>query len=181
MTATDASCDHGIDVNITENTVCHGFLGWFSATLGDQVLSTGPLDEQLHWGQVFLPLDKPINVNAGDVVQFHVHRPDFGDWTWTITHNGEKQRQSSFLSEPRLPNAILKHSEHFQPTKNAKGDALLDVLSQLDGQKDAAGLIDYVIKNFPNEFRTRQSAKNFITFIAESYCDQLSNIQRHCR
>ena len=171
MIATDASCDHGVDVDIKENSVCHGFLGWFSATLGDQVLSTGPLDEQLHWGQVFLPLDKPINVNAGEVVQFHLNRPDFGDWTWTITHNEEKQRQSAFLSEPRLPNAILKRSEQFQPKRNAKGDALLDVLAQLDGQKDAACLIDHLLERYPNEFRTRQSAKNFITSIAESYCD----------
>ncbi len=100
MKATEAACRIKEKIEIKVNCELHGFAGWFQAKVGNEWMSTSPKDKQMHWNQVFLPLDKPLNVREGDIVIFQLIRPEFGDWTWTVKCNDTTQTMSTFFSEP---------------------------------------------------------------------------------
>lgn len=78
-----------------------GFLGWFDMNLAGDWLSTGPDAAAVHWSHAFLPLANPLTVERGDAVKLVIKRPERGDWTWTVTADGETQRMSTFFG--RLP------------------------------------------------------------------------------
>ena len=42
MQATEASCRSRVSVSITQDGICHGWLGWFKALIGKEWLSTSP-------------------------------------------------------------------------------------------------------------------------------------------
>ena len=46
MQATEASCRSRVSVKITEDCICHGWLGWFQARIGQQWLSTSPYSKK---------------------------------------------------------------------------------------------------------------------------------------
>ena len=82
MTATRAECDGSVDSVCKESGECHGWLGWFDMRLGERWLSTAPDAKSTHWRQVFMPLEKPIVVEAGQKLGFSLKRPEYGEWTW---------------------------------------------------------------------------------------------------
>ncbi len=104
--ASRADCDHQIEVTLEQDGTCHGWLGWFQMRLLDEWLSTAGEPDATHWSPVFLPLAQPLQVEAGEHLHFALQRPEFGDWTWTTEYAGQRQRQSTFLSQPTDPRAI---------------------------------------------------------------------------
>ncbi len=65
--------------------VLHGFGGWFTATLGrDLILTNGPPDAT-HWGQAFLPLEQPIAVARGARITVELESYDGKAWRWRGT------------------------------------------------------------------------------------------------
>jgi predicted RNA methylase len=86
MTEQDASCNSQMEMTIRQSGTCHGWLGWFKACLGEHWLSTSPTLKQTHWRQVFLPVAEPIAVKEGDTISFQLHRPEYGEWTWTTRY-----------------------------------------------------------------------------------------------
>ena len=92
MTTKVAECRGRVDISVSRSGTCHGLLGWFDMQLGDTWLSTGPDAEPMHWSEAFLPLDPPLELSAGETVQFELERPEFGEWTWTVTRGSDRQR-----------------------------------------------------------------------------------------
>jgi SAM-dependent methyltransferase len=111
-TANAAEVDHKASCNLEKPATCHGWLGWFDMRLGDEWLSTGPKAEPTHWSQVYMPLDPPMEISAGEKIQFQLKRPAFGQWTWTISSAATKQRHSTFLSEPLTHSALKKKADN---------------------------------------------------------------------
>lgn len=65
--------------------VLHGFGGWFTATLGpDLTLTNGPPDAT-HWGQAFLPFERPIAVARGARITVELESYDGQAWRWRGT------------------------------------------------------------------------------------------------
>ncbi len=111
MVANEAACRSKIKIKIKEAGTMHGCLGWFDTRVGDKWLSTSPIDdEQMHWRQVFLPLESPIDVIKGDIIFFELTRPEFSDWSWVVKFNDKQQKQSTFLSQPLKPEKLFKLS-----------------------------------------------------------------------
>ncbi|MEM1155880.1 MAG: methyltransferase, partial [Pseudomonadota bacterium] len=131
--ARTAACDSSIELAITRAGVCHGWLGWFQAKLGDQWLSTGPYDDSTHWNQVFMPLESPIELSSGDRVGFALQRPEFGDWTWSTTIAGQRQRQSTFLSQQQSLTSLRRFAPAHKPQLNNRGAAQKWLLNQMAG------------------------------------------------
>ncbi len=167
--ADHVNCDHSVTVRVTEDGVCHGFLGWFNAMLGDQLLSTAPDQPAMHWRQVFLPVGEPVAVSKGDELNFALKRPDFGEWTWTITSPGGQQRQSTFLSEPRLPAVMEKKSPQYRAKRTEKGSAILQVLIAMDGETSTTDIAEKLLDDFPDQFKNERAAIDFAVYIAERY------------
>jgi len=161
-TATRAECDHGLDIIIERDGTCHGWVGWFQMRLVDEWLSTDGLACKTHWSQVFMPLAKPIAVQRGDVIAFHLKRPECGEWTWDTTHQGKRQRQSTFLSEVTTPASLQKNSEHYQPALNDKGRAAAWLLGRMTGSVTVGVLAGELLAEFPGLFPDHKHALQFV-------------------
>ena len=63
-----------VECIVTRPGICHGWLGWFSAKLGDTWFSTSPRAPRSHWSLAFLPLDPPMPLELGERVGFQLAR-----------------------------------------------------------------------------------------------------------
>jgi len=169
MTATEASCRSRTQVEINEEGLCHGWLGWFRMHLGDKWLSTSPLEKKTHWSQVFLPLAEPISIKKGDVLSFEINRPEFGEWTWTVGHGDKYQRYSTFLSEPVSPAVLQRKSDTHKPLLSHKGQVIQEILSLLDGNVSAAEIVERIMADHKRFFSNRKQADRFVKDIIERY------------
>lgn len=169
MTATEACCRSRIEVKVEEDGLCHGWLGWFRTRLGDQWLSTSPLEKETHWSQVFLPLAKPILVKRGQILGFELDRPEFGEWSWVVEHENKKQRHSTFLSEPISLSTMQKKSDNHKPRISDKGLVALEVLSRFKGKASTADIINYVATEHTKLFPTHKIADQFVKKLVEKH------------
>jgi predicted RNA methylase len=168
-TAEKSGCDSAAELSVSADGECHGWLGWFDMRLGRQWLSTAPDAETTHWRQVFMPLNKPVSVAAGQSLGFELKRQEYGEWIWTTTANGERQRQSTFLSEPLSPEILHKKSDAFQPELNAKGKAMSFVLSRFDGNSSTESLAEAVLEHFSDVFTSKEDALRFVKGLVRKF------------
>ncbi|MEH6518280.1 MAG: class I SAM-dependent methyltransferase [Halioglobus sp.] len=169
MTATKAECDSELDVVIEQDGFCHGWVGWFQMRLGDEWLSTSGEPGPTHWSPVFLPLEEPIEVKAGELLKFALKRAEYGEWTWATTHAGQRQRQSTFLSQPLTPVHMLKASENYQPALSERGQAAKWLLSTMDGASNLADLARQLREEFPELFTSDAQALKQVRELAERF------------
>jgi hypothetical protein len=169
MTATQAACRDRTEVVATRDGTCHGWLGWFRIRLGEQWLSTSPQQAQTHWRQVFLPLAEPFSVREGDILSFELNRPEFGEWTWTSTHNGKKQRHSTFQSNPGSHVNMLQRADTYSAHLSEKGKAARDVLSRLDGDLQTSAIAEYLVNRYEKLFHDQEQAARFVKELIARY------------
>ena len=168
-TATCADCDSQLEVEITQDGTCHGWLGWFQMHLGDEWLSTSGEPASTHWCPVFLPLENPLQVIAREQLRFALKRPEFGEWTWTTEHTERRQRQSTFLSQPLSPERLLKASDMYQPNLNERGDAARWLLAQMDGNLSVGQLTSQLRAQYPNQFASKADTLKFVKDTASHF------------
>jgi hypothetical protein len=156
---------------VTQSGICHGVLGWFRARIGDEWLSTSPDEAKLHWSQTFLPLQQPINVEPGNTFLFELSRPEFGDWTWTVTLNGHRQRQSTFLSSPQDPARWRRMSNEHSPSLNEKGKVVQEVLNLFNGQRTTSEITGHIQRKFPGFCKSERLTQNTIKDLIQHYTD----------
>jgi len=168
-TATVAECKQEASIEVSENGLCHGFMGWFEAKLGNAWLSTSPQEKETHWRQVFLPLDPPVPVQKGDLLSLKLHRPEFGEWTWITGHKNIVQKHSSFLSGPLSPATAYKKSNRNKATLHDRGLAAKAVLSMLDGEHSTATITATVQASFPDLFPGTRDANRFVLKLVERF------------
>ena len=167
--ATRAGCDCKLELAVEQSGTCHGWLGWFQMRLGDEWLSTSGEPEATHWRPVFLPLATPIEVRAGEPLGFSLHRPEFGEWTWTTTLRGERQRQSTFLSRPLSAERLRRASDNYQPRLNQRGEAAQWLLARMAGENAVGQLASDLQARFPGVFSGSEEALKFVSKLAEHF------------
>ncbi|HIE83411.1 MAG TPA: methyltransferase domain-containing protein [Dehalococcoidia bacterium] len=167
--AENADCRSTNQVNICKSGTCHGLLGWFNAQVGSDWISTSPVGEQMHWSQVFLPLDKPINVEPGDVIQVDLNRPENGNWTWSVKHNKETQRQSTFLGRPQNPEKLSRRMDTYMPKLNKQGEALRQILDLFDGTHKSLDIARKIQSQYPDFQSSERSTLDTIKYLIDSY------------
>lgn len=64
----------------------HGFAGWFSATLAPDIELSNECGSGTHWSQAFLALPRPVDVDAGTVIdiEYQSHDGAINRWKGTI-------------------------------------------------------------------------------------------------
>ena len=169
MTAKKADCRNTIEVKITKDGTCHGWLGWFQTRLGDTWLSTSPQVTRTHWGQAFLPLDPPLQMAAGDTISFQLHRPELGEWTWIVKTGNTEQKHSTFLSHPITPGVLQMKSAEHKAVLNMKGQAALFVLQNLNGSITSNEIATELVKSFPEIFPDHEHAMRFVINLIERF------------
>jgi len=169
MTVEKAECESKTSVSITTDGICHGWLGWFQTRLGDAWLSTSPKEKTTHWNQAFLPLDPPIPVQAGQIMNFDLKRLEFGEWTWTVTIDNVRQRHSTFLSRPLTTMAMEKKIDTHKAVLNDRGKMVLSVLQKLDGNISTEEIALSLVELHPDVFPGYSQAKQFVIDLIENY------------
>jgi len=164
--AASADCDSQIEVQLTQNGICHGWLGWFQMRLLDEWLSTSGEPEATHWSPVFLPLEQPLQVQAGELLRFALNRLEFGEWTWTTEQAGQRQRMSTFLSQPITPEHIQRSSNSYQPGLSGRGEAARWLLAQMSGDISVSELAAQVSEQYPSVFTSVAEALKFVKQLA---------------
>lgn len=169
MTATRAECRSTREVTLSQDDICHGWLGWFQVLLGDKWLSTSPDAPRTHWRQAFLPLDPPMAVKAGEKMTLHLLRPEFGEWSWTVSTGTEKQQHSTFLSRPVSSSDLQKKSDENKPSLSGRGEAALHVLRAFDGQRSTIDIAREIQEAYPRLFPDLQNARRFVVRLVERF------------
>ncbi|AFZ34574.1 methyltransferase type 12 [Stanieria cyanosphaera PCC 7437] len=158
----NTNCEIEITQTIIESGCCHGWIGWFAMQLGDKWLSTAPHEPHLHWSAAFLPLDPPLELEAGEEVKFKLQRPAFGDWSWKVKTDTTSQQHSTFFALPMTLKKMKKFSPQYQPSLNDKGKAARYVLSNIDGKLSVEQLTIQLTKDYPQLFKESKKALNFV-------------------
>jgi len=167
--ATTTGVDCTTDFAIRSSADCTGMLGWIRIHLGDDWVGTGPKDPPMHWTPQLLPLDPEWALKAGDTMGFKVHRPAWGEWTWTCTHAGQQQRHSTFLSQPVRASDLRALMAGHKPGRNAKGELLLHTLSRLDGDQTKEAIAAGLLRDFPRRFANEREALVFVESIVRTH------------
>jgi precorrin-6B methylase 2 len=93
------------DYTVNKDGSLGGFAGWYAFQVdGEAFISTKPplnMAKEL-WHQFFIPLDTPLEVNAGDKIQFNIgmaREAAIGGpiWTWAVGLNGIPMSEQSSL------------------------------------------------------------------------------------
>ena len=148
-TASTAATRASVEVQVQQAGTCHGILGWFDMHLGDDWLSTSPEAEPMHWSLAFLPLDPPMDFQTGDRVVMELDRPDFGEWTWTVTCGSQRRRHSTFQYKLADLEYLKKQSADYVPGLGSEGEVALYVLQQMKIGKCVAEILDGLASAFP--------------------------------
>jgi protein arginine N-methyltransferase 1 len=81
---------------VSRGGALQGFIGWFTATLIPGVTLSNDTAGRTHWDQVFLPLEHPVDVHAGDAMDLALKSFDGDVWVWGGTIES-KGRTTTFL------------------------------------------------------------------------------------
>jgi SAM-dependent methyltransferase len=158
-----------ISVQTTNAGTLHGWQGWFAMRLSEEWYDTSRAAGPTHWSEVFLPLLQPLTLEAGEVLDFTLSRPEYGEWSWITGHAGTSQRQSSFLSLPLRPADLIKRGEGHQPQLGERGRAVAWVLEQMDGNRSTAELARAVRQVHPGAFATDRDALQCVRALAQQF------------
>ena len=150
VSADRAGCRARVELKCLRAGSCHGLLGWFDMRLGREWSSTGPNAKVMHWSPAFLPVDPPLELESGEVVELEVDRPEYGEWTWTLTHNGARHRYSTFQSALVDPGHLKRRSPDYSPGLGRDGKVALFVLAQMAAGKTLAEVTVAAREHFPD-------------------------------
>lgn len=160
--ATVASCAGTAAVNAEAAGLCHGLLGWIRLRLGDAWISTAPDAPAMHWANALLPLDLPLEVRAGDLLEMTLQRPFAGDWSWTITAPAGQRRHSEFLARLDAPETLRRLAPDYHPQPHAAGRILLQALALMDGSRSSAAIAARLRQDWPERFADDAAALDFL-------------------
>ena len=166
--------------------VLHGIAGWFSAQMSEHVaMSNSPLEPHpIKREHVFFPIDEPISLAEGDLVQIRMHfMPTDMVVTWSVEILGASGKGDP--SEPPVRRGSFTHSTWkgmllskeelqrthptFKPKLTPLGEARSTVLNLCDGQKSLSEIEQEVFEFHPTLFRSRKEAEAFVAEVVTRY------------
>lgn len=159
--------------------LCHGLHAWIRIHLDEQRASTGPILTPMHWTPTTFTLDPPVSLSSGQRLHVSLHRPAFGEWTWTVqidaqptqsVQRAQRVQRSTFLAEPILPSSLTTISEGGTPTLSDKGLAAKHALDNFDGKTSNSEIIAALSARFSGLFASTAQAKDFVVALARRFC-----------
>jgi len=79
---------------ITREGTLHGFGGWFTATLAEDITVSN--QHESHWKQQYLPIERPLRVEPGMTITLELQSDDGKAWRW----RGRDFDQTTWLASP---------------------------------------------------------------------------------
>lgn len=157
----------------------HGIGGWFSAEMSPGVaMSNSPLDpDRINRRNVFLPVDQPIAVDAGDHIDLRLQVSPYEIvLSWEVAVRGPQDAQPRASSAHSTWKGMLLSAEDLQRTRpafvphlTARGQARLSVLELCDGEASLDEVQSEVFRRHPALFRTTAEAELFVAEVVTRY------------
>lgn len=160
--------DHEVQLTIQRAGTLNTLAGWFEVDLTDEVgLTNSPLSAPTSWRHLVLPVDPPLEVEAGDIVNVEMIPRISGSgslWQWTVSCNGAVRRGDSLRSTnggvrelaEQLGMEVLP-AEHVLPSKE------LQVLVALCGGNIECSIDEMaarVMQALPSRFASEKDARD---------------------
>jgi hypothetical protein len=147
-TAPSTSAGGRLRLEISRDGVMHGLCGAMVSTLAPGItISNVPGDDATsRFACAFFPIDEPVPVSEGDLVEIAVRTFDGRDYGWTATvtprATGITRRfeHSTLQSVPLSAALLRKHRSDYCPRLTPQGAVELSLLTRFDGSHTAAAL-----------------------------------------
>lgn len=175
----DPGLDGTLEWTIERGGVMHGLYAWFDGDLGEGLgYSNAPDLPELVYGRAFFPLEHPVEVVPGDIVQTrlaaHLVKGSY-IYRWdTRVHAGNgavKSRfeQSTFKARPASAVDMRKASPNYVPALNADGQTVKVVLEAMTGGQKLQEIAETLMSRFPLRFKTAAQALDEVVRLARKY------------
>lgn len=99
-TVTSADVSGHAHFNTARAGLLCGFSGWFRATLAPGIELSNEIPNATSWNHVFLPLESPLDVEAGTPIDVHLETSDGKSWRWKGQVGSVPFDQMTLLSAP---------------------------------------------------------------------------------
>lgn len=156
--------------------VLHGLGGWFDAQLAPGVTMTNsPLSaERISRPQVYLPVDSPIPLKAGDSVSVRISiapLDNLATWTVEIPSAGRVFRHSTFKAMLLTEEDLSRTRPDFVPRLNRDGVARQAVLALCDGSRSRVELERELINRHADLFPSLTDAAKAVSQVLSKYAE----------
>jgi protein arginine N-methyltransferase 1 len=177
--------------------IVHGLAGWMDLQLTeDIVLSNSPSSASTVWENIFFPVDKPLEVSEGDVIDVILRTIPFEneyEWSWDIILNppkspqppfykggneggfnkggirGISRSQSTFKGFPVTKDFFKKKTMDYAPALSPDAEITKAILDLFDGKKMAKDIAEDIQKRFPRHFKAVDDALGRVEKIIDRY------------
>jgi protein arginine N-methyltransferase 1 len=166
---------------VTKSGTAHGVVAWFESDLLDGVsMSNAPGEPELLYGNAFFPLAQPVDLEAGDDIEFRIRADLIKDeyvWSWE-TRICDRQdaklvkthlRQSTLFGAPFTRDHLKKRASSFVPILDEQAAVSSFILSQIDGKSSIEQLAAKVAEKFPQRFASAAAAMDVVAEISAKY------------
>jgi len=157
-----------VRMKTTRKGTVHGFMIWFGTRLfGEIGFSTRPGTQDNVYGQVFLPLLQPVEVNESEEICTGLHADLIGVdyvWRWEFKSGAREgrdavdYRQSTFQGGGISPSSLRKRSGEFVPVLSEAGLAERWLLMAMDGKMPLEQIAVKASEQFPHTFSRPEDA-----------------------
>ncbi len=160
----------------------HGLAGGFRAQLSPNVeITNSPLsDERLDRANTYFPVDRPVEVEPGDLIQLGIHIvPRSRAVTWRVVVRGgpgaaepgvEKARfnHSTLCGTPISQEDLRRTRPQFTPALSAHGAARLTVLRLCSGRTPLHEIEQETLRRHSDLFASLDQAASFVAGVVEN-------------
>ncbi|HXV85397.1 MAG TPA: class I SAM-dependent methyltransferase [Gemmatimonadales bacterium] len=142
-------------VQVRRDGQVHGLAYWFELELGGgERLSNQPGAAPASWGQLYLPVDPPLPVAAGETVRLKVRPERLADgapgWlAWEVATRSEHRRGHEFQAAPLGLEDLRSASGDVVPCLNDLGRLTVEALALVDGKRTAREITDVLAAQRP--------------------------------
>jgi protein arginine N-methyltransferase 1 len=168
-----ADANFGVDVafRAERSGVLHALAGWFESELAPGVrLGNAPPAARSNWAQAVFPLERPIELEAGAEIAVRMDTVANGTgWRWSVRAAGQRLDQTSVFGFPIDTASHQRRASSARPARAPIGDALLFVLTRLDGTASVDDIAQALTDRFDALFMHPGAAAEFVRDAAERY------------
>jgi SAM-dependent methyltransferase len=156
---------------VLRSGTAHGICLWFETLLVHGVgFTTAPGQPETVYGQAFLPLLSPVEVDSGNTAEVLLAASlSAGKYVWrwqtTIAENGKTKaelRQSSALGVPVWRGLLERSSSSYRPRRNREADVLRFVLELMDGNLTIEEIASRLSEEFPQRFSDARQSLEYV-------------------
>jgi len=152
-----AACGGEATITAARTARVHGLAYWCDLELCEGVrLSNGPGELPASWGQLFLPLDPPLEVNKGEPLRMRVRAERLSDgapgWlVWEASTSAQCRSGHEFAGAPMGLRDLREASRDSVPELNQAGHLTAEILNLVDGQRTVSEITDSLALSRPGQ------------------------------